>query len=69
MSVVYTLFEDVGKFRSYCMEEKQMTDELFGGIRKEIPVDEWDVNYTSGRLFPSLDVSNDIISWVARPGR
>lgn len=67
MSVVYTLFEDIGKFRAFCMEEIQMTDELVGGIWKEIPIAEWNTNYTVNRKFPDLDVGNNVISWINHP--
>ena len=66
-AVVYTLFEDTGKFRSYCTDEEQKSDELLGGIWKEIFIYEWYINYSSNLLFPSLDVPTDVISWISRP--
>jgi hypothetical protein len=69
MSLVYALLEPSGKFRCYTYEPKEKTDELVGGIWKEILKDEWDVQYITNTRLPSLDVAQDTISWVARPSR
>jgi hypothetical protein len=67
MSVIYTLFENAGRFRSYSIDEKQKTYELTGGIWKNISKDEWDINYTTNNKLPQLDTSNDTVSWISRP--
>ena len=67
MSMVYTLFESNGKFRAYTYDEAQKTNELIGGVWRQILQREWSVQYVSKRRIPLLDVTSDIVSWIDRP--
>jgi hypothetical protein len=67
MSIVHVLFESNGKFRSYTTNKSYVTDELVGGVWKEIIETVWNTQYVDNRKFPSMDNQWGSITWVQRP--
>jgi hypothetical protein len=66
MSVVYVFFETTGSIDSFSLTANLIPADLGDRIRKDIPFQEWDIQYNTGRKLPFLNIDLDTISWIAR---
>jgi hypothetical protein len=67
MSTVFVLFESTGVFRNFALTAEHKTDELIGGIWVELNRSLFDVEYTAGQQWPSLNTETGTVSWIAPP--
>jgi hypothetical protein len=64
MSIVYTLFEVDGTFRSFTFAV-DLKNNSIGGSYVEIDRPEWDLNFNAARKIPVL--AGGVVTWIDRP--